>query len=89
MPGKDRASPDEALLFIDNVRERLTVVGLEPDEYAQMLKDAAISGVMGGGIYDALIGNCAVKARADAMYTWNLKHFTRLDPKFAARVKTP
>jgi len=26
MPGKDRASPDEALLFLTNVRERLTLV---------------------------------------------------------------
>jgi len=29
MPGKDRASPDEALLFLSDVRERLTTVALD------------------------------------------------------------
>jgi predicted nucleic acid-binding protein len=34
MPGKDRASPDEALLFLSDVRERLTLIALDEGEYA-------------------------------------------------------
>ena len=89
MPGKDRASPDEALLFLTNVRERLTLVALDAEEYTRMLEDSAVAGITGGGIYDAIIGRCAMKARADAIYTWNLKHFTRLGSEIASRVRMP
>jgi hypothetical protein len=34
-----------------------------------------------------IIGRCAVKAKAETIYTWNVKHFNRLD--VASRVKTP
>ena len=89
MPGTDRASPDEALLFLADVRERLTLVALDAEEYNRMLKDAATAGITGGGIYDAIIGGCAMKAKADAIYTWNLKHFSRLCADIASRTKTP
>jgi predicted nucleic acid-binding protein len=89
MPGKERASPDEALLFLEDVRERLSVVALEEEDYDQMLKHAAAIGIIGGGIYDALAARCAVKAKAEAIYTWNIKHFSRLGTDMAARVKTP
>jgi predicted nucleic acid-binding protein len=89
MPGKDRASPDEALLFLADVRGRLTVVALNDDEYVQMLQQASAAGVMGGGIYDAILARCAVKANAEAIYTWNVKHFKRLGADVASRVKTP
>lgn len=35
MPGKDRASPDEALLFLGDVRDRLTLVSLREEEYSR------------------------------------------------------
>ncbi|MDQ2950531.1 MAG: PIN domain-containing protein [Acidobacteriota bacterium] len=89
MPGKDRASPDEALLFLSDVRERLTLVALTNEEYVAALEENAAAGIRGGSIYDALIGRCAMKAKAEAIYTWNVKHFTRLSADFAARVKTP
>jgi predicted nucleic acid-binding protein len=89
MPGKDRASPDEALLFLADVRERLTLVALDVEEYTRVLSDAAAVGITGGGIYDAIIGGCAMKAKAEAIYTWNTKHFTRLGTDIAARTKTP
>ena len=89
MPGKDRASPDEALLFIGDIQNRLTIVGLDEEEYARMLKDAATAGVIGGGIYDGILGRCAIKAAAEAIHTWNVKHFSRLGPEIAALAKTP
>ncbi|MBV9033033.1 MAG: PIN domain-containing protein [Acidobacteriaceae bacterium] len=89
MPGKDRARPDEALLFIGDVRERLMIIALTEEEYAQTLQDAAAAGVMGGGIYDAVVARCALKADAKAIYTWNVKHFKRLGSDIALRVKLP
>jgi predicted nucleic acid-binding protein len=89
MPGKDRASPDEALLFLADVRQRLTLVTLDGDDYTRVLDAAAAAGITGGGIYDAIIGGCAMKAKADAIYTWNSKHFARLGAEIASRTKTP
>jgi len=89
MPGKDRASGDEALLFLGNVREHLSIVTLDPEEYFKIVEGAASVGVFGGGIYDAIIGQCALKANAQTIYTWNVKHFRRLGADIASRVKTP
>jgi predicted nucleic acid-binding protein len=88
MPGK-RIGGAEALLFLAQIRERMTIVGLDPDEYVAGIEDAAAQGIMGGGIYDALLARCALKAKAQTIYTWNVKHFQRLGPDIAARVKTP
>jgi predicted nucleic acid-binding protein len=89
MPGKDRASGDEALLFLGNVREHLSIVTLDPEEYFKAVEGAASIGVMGGGIYDSILGECALKAKAQTIYTWNVKHFKRLGDDIASRVKTP
>lgn len=89
MPGKDRASGDEALLFLGNVRDRLTIVALDQDEYFRAVEAASAAGATGGGIYDAILAHCALKAKAEVIYTWNVKHFKRLGPNIAGRVETP
>lgn len=89
MPGKERATADEALLFLGNVRERLTIMTLAEVEYAAALESAAANGIAGGGIYDALIAHCALKAGAKAIYTWDVKHFKRLGSEVAKRVTLP
>jgi predicted nucleic acid-binding protein len=89
MPGKDRAGPDEVLLFLNDVRERLTLVALDDGEYFKVLEDAAAAGVSGGTTYDALIARCAMKVDSQTIYTWNVKHFKRLGADIAARVREP
>lgn len=89
MPGKDRASPDEALLFLESVHERMTTVALDGPEYAALLNDAAEARIQGGTCYDALIARCALKAKAETIYTWNVKHFSRLGEHIAPRVSLP
>jgi predicted nucleic acid-binding protein len=89
MPGKDRSSPDEALLFLRDVRERLSLVVLDELEYFKVLEDAASTGISGGSAYDALIARCALKAKAKSIYTWNVKHFNRLGESIASRVRQP
>ena len=89
MPGKDRVTADEAMLFLGNVRERLTLVTLNEKEYFKAVEASAAVGIAGGGIYDLLLGHCALKVNAESIYTWNLKDFKRLGPAIAGRVKTP
>jgi predicted nucleic acid-binding protein len=89
MPGKGRASPDEAMLFLRDVRERLTLVTLDENEYFKVLEKSASAGISEGASYDALIAQCALKAKAQTIYTWNIKHFNRLGENVAARVRQP
>jgi predicted nucleic acid-binding protein len=89
MPGKDRASPDEALLFLRDVRDRLMLVTLNDIEYFTVLEATAAIGVSGGTTYDAIVAKCAVKAKAQTLYTWNVKHFKRLGEDVASRVRQP
>jgi len=89
MPGKDRASPDDALRFLQDVRERLSIIALDEKEYFKMLESLPPIGISGGSADDALIGHCALRAKSEFIYTWNVKHFTRLGPLIAPRVRTP
>ena len=87
--GRERVSGDEAMLFLGDVRERLTIIHIDDEEYFKALKASSALGIAGGAIYDALLAHCAIKARAQAIYTWNIKDFTRLGPDVAGRVKAP
>lgn len=89
MPGRNRASPDEAMLFLQGARERLSLVTLDDAEYFDILEGAAVAGISGGTIYDAVIAECALKAKAEHLYTWNIKHFVRLGENIAALVRQP
>jgi predicted nucleic acid-binding protein len=89
MPGKDRASPDEALLFLRDVRERLSMITLDDSEYFATLEEAASTGISGGTVYDLVIAHCALKAKAQTIYTWNVKHFSRFGESIASRVRQP
>ena len=63
MPGRHRISGEQAMLFIGSIRERLSTIALNGDEYAKALEGAAGRGITGGGIYDAMLARCAIKAR--------------------------
>ncbi len=54
-----------------------------------MAEASAVAGLAGGAIYDAILGHCALKAKAEVIYTWNTKDFLRLSPAIAGRVKNP
>ncbi|MFZ1133045.1 MAG: PIN domain-containing protein [Terriglobales bacterium] len=89
MPGKRRISGEQAMLFIGNIRERLSLVALSGEEYADALQTSAARGIVGGGIYDALLAHCAVKAKADAIYTWNVRHYALCGREVIGRLRTP
>src|ERR1700733_7979624 len=70
MPGKHRLSGAQTMLFIGDIRERLSVISLTGDEYAEALESFAALGIVGGSIYDALLAYCAIKAGAETIYSW-------------------
>jgi predicted nucleic acid-binding protein len=89
MPGKHRISGEQAMLFIGSIRERLSIIALTGDEYADALQAVAALGIVGGGIYDALLARCATKAKAEAIYTWNGRHYALCGPDVVRRLRTP
>ncbi len=89
MPGRHRISSEQAMLFVTTLRERLTIVALTAEEHFRCIERNAALGVVGGTIYDALLAQCALKAKAEAIYSWNTRHFQLLGPDVVKRLRTP
>ena len=89
LPGRHCLRGDQVLLLLENIQDKLTVVTLDEQEYYAALKQASQDGIVGGAIYDLLLAMCALKAGAEIMYTWNLRHFRRFGPEIAKRIRTP
>ncbi|MDP9055660.1 MAG: PIN domain-containing protein [Acidobacteriota bacterium] len=89
MPGKHRISAEQAMLFIGSIRERLSLIALTGNEYADALQSFSGLGVVGGGIYDAMLAQCALKAQAETIYSWNSRHYARCGPEVMRRLRTP
>lgn len=89
LPGSHRASATDAMLFLQDMAARLTFISLESEEYWTAISNSAEAGIVGGTIYDALLAFCALKAKVEVIYTWDLDHFRRLGSEVAKRVRTP
>ena len=89
MPGKHRISGEQAMLFIGSIRDRLSIIALSGDEYADALQVSAAMGIVGGGIYDAMLAHCAIKAKAEAIYTWNARHYNLCGTQVVGLLRNP
>jgi predicted nucleic acid-binding protein len=89
MPGKHRISSEQAMLFIGSIRERLTIIALSGDEYADALQASSALGIVGGAIYDSMLAHCALKAQAETIYSWNGRHYGQCGPEVTRRLQTP
>lgn len=89
MPGDNRVRPSNAIRFISSLKENLTLITLTEVEFWRVLETAADLSLASGTVYDALIGECAMKAEVDILYTWNRKHFALLRPEVARIVQSP
>jgi predicted nucleic acid-binding protein len=89
MPGKHRISSEQAMLFIGSIRERLSIVALNGNEYADVLAASAALRIVGGGIYDAVLAHCAIKAQVQTIYSWNGRHYGQCGPEVTRRLRTP
>jgi predicted nucleic acid-binding protein len=88
-PGKDRLSAEQALIALEKIEERLTIIALDATEHVAAIRKFAGKGIVGGTLYDGLIAACALKASADILYTWNTAHFQMLGEDVAQRIRTP
>jgi predicted nucleic acid-binding protein len=89
LPIRPLLPPEQVMLFVQEVRDRLTLVPLDESEYFETIQQAASAGFTSGRVYDALLLRCAVKVKAQTIYTWNLRHFQTAAPGLAARIRTP
>jgi predicted nucleic acid-binding protein len=89
MPFPQRRNASQAMLFVEDVHTRLTLVALTSDEYFAAISEYSAMGVAGGAIYDALIAQCALKAKAQSIYTWNVRHFRQFGPDVEKKLRTP
>lgn len=74
LPAPHRLSPADAWRLLD-ANFTSSVVALAPDGYVDVLRTLADRGIAGGRTYDAVIGECARVGRADALLTFNQRHF--------------
>jgi predicted nucleic acid-binding protein len=89
LPGKHRTSGQQALTFLEMIQERFSLVALNVADYLATIREAAALGIVGGTAYDALVAACALKAKAEVLYTWNTGHFLLLGDEVARKVRTP
>jgi predicted nucleic acid-binding protein len=53
------------------------------------IRQASANGILGATIYDALLAACAIKAKAETIYTDNERHFRMVGPDVASRMRKP
>jgi predicted nucleic acid-binding protein len=78
LPPTFRLAPADAAHVLDASWSRTDCVALTASEYWMLLRGESSRGVGGGRIYDAVIAQCARKAKADEILTWNVDHFAPL-----------
>lgn len=76
IPAPHRLAPADALALIQaNFIDGARVIALDSQGYRSLLKRAGSEGISGGRTYDAIIAECAIRARAVALLTFNALHF--------------
>lgn len=79
LPIQPRTPPQEAQNIIVDILEYLEAIPLLPNDYKIAIAQMANLNIPGGGIFDALIAQAAIKAEVDVILTLNPNHFTRLE----------
>jgi predicted nucleic acid-binding protein len=89
MPSQPRISPKDAKRLIENNLKYLETVVLEQADYQAAIAQMTALNLPGGGIFDALIAQAALKSAAERLLTLNPKHFSRLGTELAQIVYVP
>ncbi|PYQ65410.1 MAG: hypothetical protein DMF54_11185 [Acidobacteria bacterium] len=77
LPEPHRLRPDDALALIEANWGRTQLVALAAPDYRDTLRRCRDVGIGGGAVYDALIAECARKARVETLLTWDIEGFER------------
>ena len=81
LPVRPRISPGIVWQLIhENIESTAKIITLTPSEYCLTIKSMSEKGFSGGIIYDALIAQAALKAKADRLLTLNKKDFEKVLP---------
>jgi len=76
LPPPHRLAPSDAWQLLDaNFAGDDQIVALSGAAYRRLLRRLAKEGVAGGRTYDAVMGECARQAGADAILTFDRRHF--------------
>lgn len=89
IPVQPRIKPDQAQSLIFDLAQYLTVIPLLVDDYQAAIAQMVNLNLPGGGIFDALIAQSALKANVDKLFTLNPKHFIRLGTEVSSLVQIP
>lgn len=89
MPSKPRMSPQDVRLLIEHQLQYLKAISLEHTDYQVAIAQMSDLNLPGGGIFDALIAQAALKSDVDRLLTLNPKHFTRLSGAISLLVFVP
>ena len=81
LPVRPRITPEQGLLFVENVRDYFSVVTPSAGEQFEAAADAARRGLGGSKIYDLLTLKCAAKAGAERVYALRLPELMRMAPQ--------
>ena len=76
LPSPHRVAPSDAWeLLRANFTGDVLIVSLSATRQIAVLRRLAQAGISGGRTYDAVIAECAVRAGAKALLTFNARHF--------------
>jgi predicted nucleic acid-binding protein len=89
MPGQPRIMPQEAKILINGCMGYLQAILLETADYEIAIARMVELNLPGGGIFDALIAQAALKISADRILTLNPSHFARLSVAIAQLTEVP
>ncbi len=90
LPVFPKISPtQEERLITQNILPHFEIVELSKEDYLTVLRTEAENSIQGGAVYDALIGQAALKAGVDKLLTFNDKHFRRAYPAIADLIEIP
>ena len=84
-----RVPSQDAAAILQRAYDSYILVHLEPKETMLAIHTASRLDLTGPIIYDALILACARKVDASVIYTFNVRHFRRVAPDLASRIREP
>jgi len=89
LPVKPRPTPAQVQTLLTDLLTYVIAVSLEKVDYTNAIDKMVSLNLPGGGIFDALIAQAALRAEVDCLLTLNPDDFTRLSPEIAGLVNIP
>jgi predicted nucleic acid-binding protein len=89
LTGRVLIDPVQAKQLMDLNLHDVEIISITTNHCQIALARVSSLGISGGVIFDAILAECAVQHQCDTLYTFNLKHFTRLGADITAIAREP